>query len=159
MTIQQFKIDDKTSQFKFSDRLASENLWTIEYAKRCMEEYLKFIFLVSQYKQMTPSIQVDEVWHLHMIYTRSYRELCELVGRFLDHGPTKGGEKEDVRYFEQYTNTLSLYRKHFGEYPTDIWPSPEERFSPQQFVKVDIMKHYIIPVGDKKSLIKLLFKF
>lgn len=158
MSVLDFEIDDPLAEFKFSDRLANENMWDKKYTKRCIEEYKKFMFLAEYYKCVTPSVAVDEVWHLHLIYTRSYQEMCEIIGRFIHHGPTKGGEKEDDRYIAQYNNTLSLYRFHFGEPPCDIWPSSEERFSPQRYVRVDLLKHYIVPVGDKKTLLKLLLK-
>ena len=157
MNPQNFNIDDVTSEFKFSDRLASENLWSKEYALRCIEEYKKFMTLAATHV-VTPSVQVDEVWHLHMIYTRSYKEFCELLGVFIHHGPTKGGEQENTKYINQYERTLELYKEHFGDYPTDIWPSSEIRFSPQQYVRVDLMKHYVVPVGDTISLFKLLLK-
>ncbi len=152
-----FKLDDEAADLKFSDRLASENLWNKDYALRCIEEYKSFMLLASKHV-VTPSVQVDEVWHLHMIYTRSYQAFSEVLGRFIHHGPTKGGYEEESRYLDQYKQTLALYKKTFGDYPEDIWPSPKVRFSPQQYVRVDLLKHYVVPVGDVKALFKLLLK-
>lgn len=154
-----FQIDDPTSEFKFSDRLASENLWTKEYALECIEEYKRFMFLAALGNKVTPSVQVDEAWHLHILYTQSYRELCNIIGRFIDHGPTKGGKAEDDKYMEQYVSTLNLYSKEFERMPPrHIWPLTPERFAPQRYIRVDLLKHYIVPVGDKKALLKLLLK-
>jgi uncharacterized membrane protein YgcG len=82
---------------------------------------------------MTPSVAVDQAWHLHLCYTRSYWiDLCEgIVGRPLHHGPTQGGRLEDARFHEQYERTLHRYEHEFGEPPpADIWPAAERRFAP-----------------------------
>lgn len=110
--LQGFSFDDPQSPFRFSDRLARENRWTRQFTLAVIEEYRRFLFLacVADH-QVTPSIEVDEAWHLHMIYTRSYwNELCgETLGRKIHHGPTKGGHTEDVRYDLQYKKTLDSY--------------------------------------------------
>ena len=43
--IQNFELDDIDSAYTFSDRLALENGWTLEYALRVIDEYKKYIFL------------------------------------------------------------------------------------------------------------------
>ncbi len=93
--LQAFEFDDATSDLTYSLRLARENAWTHAYAKKVIEEYRRFIFLMMEAGHpVTPSDEVDQAWHLHMLYTRSYwDELCEgVLGRALDHGPTAGGE-------------------------------------------------------------------
>ena len=65
-----------------------------KYTDRVIEEYRKFLYLLaSAGHPVTPSDQVDQAWHLHLTYTRSYWEdLCEkTIGKPLHHGPTKGG--------------------------------------------------------------------
>ena len=43
------------------------------YAERVVAEYKRFVFLLVCSDQMlAPSEDVDQVWHLHMTYTRSY---------------------------------------------------------------------------------------
>jgi len=40
----------------------------------------------------TPSKEVDQMWHDHILDTRSYQEMCENVfGRFLHHKPDGDG--------------------------------------------------------------------
>lgn len=41
--IQDFEIDDPESSFTFTDRLARENGWMMEYTLRVIEQYKKFI--------------------------------------------------------------------------------------------------------------------
>jgi hypothetical protein len=153
-----YQIDDPDASFKFSDRLAQENLWSLDYAKKVIEEYKKFMYLGANYGKVTPSLDVDECWHLHMIYTEDYWiNFCKnTIGMAFQHGPTKGGWIEDVRFREQYDKTLGYYRMAFGEPPADIWPPAEERFKPVQRVRVDLSKHWVIPVGDFKAVFKAL---
>ena len=65
--------------------------------------------------EVTPSEDVDEAWHLHLIYTRSYWDgLCRTVlGRPLHHVPTRGGPQERARHAAQYLQTLETYREAF----------------------------------------------
>lgn len=76
--IKNFEIDDLSSDYTFTMRLARENRWNIQYTLRVILEYKKFIFLAAVCNHhVTPSDQVDQAWHLHLLYTRSYwNELC-----------------------------------------------------------------------------------
>ena len=76
--LDEFEIDDPNSDYTFSMRLARENRWNISYALDVIEEYKRFIFLAcTAGHPVTPSDQVDQVWHLHLIYTKSYwNNLC-----------------------------------------------------------------------------------
>lgn len=126
-----FELDDPRASLPFSRRLQREQFgWGRDVTQRAIEEYKRFFCLAaSSGVEVTPSETVDQVWHLHLVYTRSYQELCRLAGvGFLHHGPTKGGESEGARFREQYEETLALYRKEFGAPPEDIWPPTEERF-------------------------------
>ena len=81
LKVQTFELDDPESTFPFSNRLARENGWTLEYTLRTIEEYKKFMFLICVGGHpLTPSDQVDQVWHLHLLYTHSYwKEFCATV--------------------------------------------------------------------------------
>jgi hypothetical protein len=70
-----FSLDKPDAQLTFSKRLARDNGWKLEYTQRVIEEYKKFAFLaVTAGHPITPSDQIDQVWHLHLSYTRSYWE-------------------------------------------------------------------------------------
>ena len=146
--IRNFEIDDPDSSFRFSDRLARENGWSLSYSLRAILEYKKFIFLiVATGRPMTPSDQVDQVWHLHMIYTRSYwEEFCrETLGAEIHHGPTKGGGEEKLRYRDLYEGTKDTYKEYFeSDPPKDIWPSSEKRFGNLIFERVNRHQNWII---------------
>src|SRR5215470_1600629 len=71
--IQDFPMDDPGDAFPFSARLAHENGWSGATAAAAIEEYRKFIYLIGvSDSPLTPSEAVDQVWHLHLLYTRSY---------------------------------------------------------------------------------------
>ncbi len=146
--IQNFEIDDLDSSFSFTDRLARENDWSIEYALRTVLEYKKFIFLItiSDFPQ-TPSDQIDQVWHLHLLYTESYWiELCKnTINKNIHHGPTKGSE-ERILFKKQYSKTLDFYESTFNEKPpSDIWVDIDTRFNEIRFTRVNRKKKWVIP--------------
>lgn len=119
--------------FPFAQRLAEENRWDRVYAERVLLEYKKFIYMaVSGNGIVTPSPAVDQAWHLHLAYTKSYwKEMCgELLGQPLHHHPTTGGSSEHQKHRQQYEATLQTYQKLFGTVPpADIWPPVDIRFS------------------------------
>ena len=130
--IQEFNLDKPDADFTFSQRLAKENGWNIEYTNRVIEEYRKFVFLaMTSGHVVTPSEQIDRVWHLHLTYTRSYwNEFCpHVLGKPLHHQPSEGGKSECIKYDDLYRQTQNSYTKFFGsEPPEEIWSSPENRF-------------------------------
>ena len=123
--ISKFEIDRGDEQLRFADRLASENGWTREFAQRVIHEYKRFVFMaMTAGHPVTPSKAVDQAWHLHLTYTRSYwDELCSKVLRLpLHHDPSRGGPTEDRKFEQWYGNTLASYKRVFGDPPRDIWP-------------------------------------
>lgn len=144
--LQSFQIDNESSKLKFSDRLARENGWTKEFAIQTIEEYKKFVFLAKHAGHpVTPSLEVDEAWHLHMIYTRSYwLDMCISISFQLHHGPTKGGRQEDEKFNDWYEKTLESYRKYFGEPPVSHWPPANVRFAPSRIAKVNKNEFFVI---------------
>jgi hypothetical protein len=146
----QWHPDDAGSSFPFSKRLARENGWTMAHARRVVEEYKRFVFLALQAGHpVTPSDAVDQAWHLHLTFTRSYWEdLCEnILGQRLHHTPTRGGLREGEKYADLYGRTLQSYRDLFGEAPpADIWPAPGARFEPAPHQRwVDTRRYWLVP--------------
>src|SRR5881394_4443252 len=114
----EFPLEGNGGQLRFVDRLCRENGWTLSHGKRAIEEYKRFVYLaIVSPEPVTPSQAVDQVWHLHLVYTRSYwDELCgKILGRPLHHGPTEGGAKEDAKFNDWYERTKALYASEFGE--------------------------------------------
>ncbi len=145
--IKDFELDEPTSSLTFTNRLARENGWTIEYSIRAVHEYKKFIFMLCiADHSLTPSDQVDQVWHLHLLYTQSYwTDFCQnTLSRQIHHGPTKGGKDEGEKYNDLYEKTLKLYKVLFErEVPADIWPPKEIRFGDVNFQRVNLAQNWI----------------
>jgi len=142
-------LDEKKHEFMFSDRLSRENKWSAQYCIRSINEYKRFIYLISiSNKSLTPSDQVDQVWHLHLTYTKSYWvNMCRNILKYeLHHGPTEGGSKELQKYKDQYKYTIELYAKEFGEYPpNDIWPGVNKRFkNADKFIRINSTNYWMI---------------
>lgn len=154
--ISQFEFDDLDSEFTFSQRLARENNWTLEFTLRVLFEYKRFIYLICISDQpMTPSDQVDQAWHLHLLYTQSYwiRFCKETLGKDIHHGPTKGGKEEKEKYRDYYTQTKKKYQEVFSEPPPeDIWPPEEIRFREIRFARINLHRNWIIPKLKRKRL-------
>lgn len=147
--LQEFSLDEQNVSFSFSQRLARENNWTIEYTQRVIDEYKKFaVIAVFAGHPVTPSDQVDQVWHLHLTYTQSYwDDFCRILGTQLDHGPTRGGDKEYNKFNNWYLNTVASYEQFFGETPPiDIWPASHIRFDKEaNFQRIDTHKNWVLP--------------
>ncbi len=148
--IQAFAFDQPTAPLAFSQRLARENGWTWFYAQQVIEEYKKFAFLaIAADHPVTPSDQVDQAWHLHLTYTRSYWDaFCPLVLQAsLHHDPTQGGRSENQKFEDWYGKTLESYQQFFGQAPpAAIWPAPQKRFGRDvNFRRVNTQQNWILP--------------
>jgi hypothetical protein len=145
-----FQIDEPGTQLTFARRLARENGWSVSYAERVIVEYKKFLFLAFAARHVvSPSEQVDQAWHLHLTYTRSYwDDLCSgILNRPLHHMPTKGGSAEQAKHTALYEETLASYERLLGESPpSDIWPPAAQRFGEDlQHVVVSTALNWVVP--------------
>jgi len=146
--IAQYHPDNSRVTLPFSKRLAIENGWSRRYALRVVEEYKRFVFLACTAPHpVTPSEEIDQAWHLHMVYTRSYWEdFCgKILERPLHHSPTEGGKNELSKHIAQYEQTLHTYQETFGQKPpSDIWPSAPQRFKAGLWRWVSLRKYWVI---------------
>jgi hypothetical protein len=158
--IQAFKLDDNSTSLKFSDRLARENGWTKTYTQRVIDEYKKFIFLCCITDSgVTPSDPVDQAWHLHLTFTKSYWiDFCQnTLGQQIHHNPTKGGKNEREKFKIYYDTSESLYKAKFGiSPPEDIWHNSQKRFSEINFQRVNLDKNWLIPKPNVQFISKTL---
>jgi hypothetical protein len=147
--IQAYSPDRSGVSLPFSARLARENGWSPEFSRRVVEEYKKFIYLICVSNEMlTPSEEVDQAWHLHLVYTRDYWiGFCrDVLGRDIHHHPTEGGPSEGAGYRDCYRRTRDRYREEFGvPPPADIWPGEEIRFGKEgRFRLVDTTTSLVV---------------
>lgn len=141
---------DGTAALSFSRRLARDNGWSPAFAQRVVLEYKKFVYLAATCgHSVTPSDEVDQAWHLHLVYTRSYwDELCgQVLGFALHHGPTKGGAAEGHKFQDWYAATQRSYEAAFGTAPpADIWPPAAVRFGEApHFRRVNMRGKWLLP--------------
>ncbi|MEM8874543.1 MAG: hypothetical protein AAGD32_09810 [Planctomycetota bacterium] len=145
--LQSFSLDVPGAALTFTHRLARENEWSVDFAERVVDEYKNFVYLAMRAgHSVTPSEEVDQAWHLHLCYTRSYwDDMCgNVLERPLHHGPTQGGADESAKYHDWYALTLASYRRVFGEAPpADIWPPVEKRFA-ADWRWVDVKRNWVV---------------
>lgn len=138
--IEQYSFDNPDlpkPDFGFLDRLCLETGWQKSFAAGALREYRRFVYLaVTGDRPVTPSREVDAVWHLHLTYTRSYwQRLHAILPRELHHEPTPGGSVAAATYRTQYADTKARYVAEFGEaVPEAYWPPEDERFQPDMRV-------------------------
>lgn len=125
--IASYDFDDPQAEAPFSVRLARENGWTPGRAKAAIDQYRRFIYLVCISDDMlSPSPDVDKVWHLHLTYTKDYwKRFCdETLGQEVHHYPSRGAEESQVPLRDAYARTLEFLTEEFGETPdAALWPS------------------------------------
>lgn len=148
--IEQFDIDGGPVKLTFPRRLARENGWTVSFSNRVVDEYKRFVYLAMVAGHpVTPSEHVDQAWHLHLTYTKSYWERLngEILPRPLHHNPTQGGNAENDKFADWYRKTLASYEEIFGATPPgEIWPAPEMRFGHDlAWKRVNTSDNWVIP--------------
>ena len=148
--IMSFEFDEPQASLSFTSRLAREQAWTHAFAAQVIHEYQRFIALAMiSGHPVTPSEEVDQAWHLHLVYTRSYwHDLCrDTLKKDLHHGPTKGGKNEGEKFHDWYGKTLDSYLRVFGSLPPEnIWPSPTDRFADAGAGRwIDSSKFWLLP--------------
>lgn len=140
---------DPGDPLSFTRRLARDHGWTLPFAQGAVREYGRFCFLAAATPgPVTPSEEVDEVWHLHLTYSRDYWTVwCRDVLRSdLHHDPTKGGPAEQRRFRTQYARTLAAYEAFFGPPPPRFWPATHHRFGAfPRFRVLDTHRSVMLP--------------
>ncbi|MHA3788615.1 glycine-rich domain-containing protein [Flavobacterium hauense] len=146
--LKSFQLDETDVRLTFSQRLARENGWNREYTLRVIEEYKKFLFLCcTSPTPVTPSDPVDQAWHLHLTYTKSYwNDLCKnTLEREIHHNPTKGGREEQQKFNTLYTGLHEIYLEKFVTVPPpDIWHDNKTRFSEINFQRVNLSRYWLV---------------
>ncbi|OGZ63880.1 MAG: hypothetical protein A3A98_01170 [Candidatus Staskawiczbacteria bacterium RIFCSPLOWO2_01_FULL_40_39] len=84
-------------------------------------EMLKFLCLACFHADnITPSDQLDEMWHAMIIQTKDYRQLSRRLGIFVHHATTGSPQRT------AYLNAIELYKAEFGE-PYPVWLEPKRK--------------------------------
>ena len=133
--LDEYSLDDPNSSFPFSAKLAKETGWSKTFTLRAIAEYKRFCYLaIVGGHPVAPSEVVDEVWHMHLIYSHEYwNNFCpNILGKPFHHFPSTGGSAEHEKFEDWFTKTLASYWQAFGEEPPkDIW-MPEKAVLPRE---------------------------
>ncbi|WP_058759764.1 glycine-rich domain-containing protein [Pantoea dispersa] len=103
-------------------------VWSEEGAMDAIEQYKKFMYLLHKYhgvsdKKLVPSVEVDEIWHHHILDTRAYAKDCDAIyGYFMHHFPYFGmrGEDDFKDLNQSFSLTQELYFEEFEEYMYEV---------------------------------------
>jgi len=100
---------------------------------------LKVVALDIDATKLSPSLPVDKVWHVVILDTKLYCEICDAVlpasvtaPRMIHHNPSGG---DDVGHDDRYQRTLCMYEEVFGQDESVVW-WPDEAEGPDHGVSV-----------------------
>lgn len=91
--------------------------WTKKQATRALLRYMMFLFLLHIYpnQNIIPTVEIDRVWHHHILDTQKYAEDCQMLfGRFIHHFPYAGSENDKSNWQASSDNTRKLFKQYFG---------------------------------------------
>ena len=135
-------IDDKTGlslqqtasfieSFDFSpvlERLINTDKWKKRDAILAIDQYKRFLFLIKKHgsnHHLPPSLEIDEVWHAHILHTENYHHFCiQLFGHYLHHHPQLANRKSVQKSATLFEQTQQLHKKEFGDYIYQIRRTP-----------------------------------
>ncbi len=98
-------------------KLAKQPGWNLLRARQAELAYLRFLELRVLYPttSLVPTLDIDEMWHAHILDTRAYVEDCErLFGSFMHHAPAWDGENR-IELETAFAATQGLWMDVFGE--------------------------------------------
>lgn len=154
--VKAFDLDYPYDEYCFSIRLAYKNKWSENFTIRAIEEYKKFMFLATiSDKMVSPSEIIDIVWHQHLIFTKSYSQFCDLLGKKIEHIPSTNNTEDQPRFRQAKIHANKLYEEHFGEQDTEIW-SATTMYDSLKLEKAKFKIRSLIVIG-LLSVVVLLF--
>ncbi|AYV80042.1 MAG: hypothetical protein Gaeavirus6_17 [Gaeavirus sp.] len=95
--------------------------WTPAYAKQVAFEYNRFLELRSINSNLSPSDDIDRLWHLHLLNPILYYDYCAtLYHKIIDHNPTDSFNQHARQ--QRLQNTITEYLKNYDNftYP-NVW--------------------------------------
>ena len=110
-----FQLDQIDEEYGFTIRLIKENFWTKNFADKAILEYKKFMYLAATSDRMvSPSEIIDKVWHLHLVYTKSYADFCTILGKQIQHIPSTHKKSQFQRLNLAKQRTTEIYKETFA---------------------------------------------
>lgn len=109
------------------DRLLCRT-WTLLEAEIAIQYYKNFLFLnkkyAGDYPVLPPLLEVDEVWHHHIMDTRQYGIDCERIfGYFFHHYPYFGvrSAEDAINLSVAFEVVQALHEIEFGKKMISVW--------------------------------------
>lgn len=99
-------------------KLRLEKKWSPDKAREAVRKYKNFLILKYKYpkKKISPTRDVDEAWHAHILHTYRYMQDCgEIFGAYLHHQPASTAKRDLEMCATSYLATAELYYKEFKE--------------------------------------------
>ncbi|RML42250.1 hypothetical protein ALQ95_200126 [Pseudomonas syringae pv. ribicola] len=104
--------------------------WSPLEAEIGIQYYKNFLYINKKYQRdyavLPPLLEVDEIWHHHILDTRSYIKDCEeIFGYYFHHYPYFGtrGQNDKNNLNTAFQIVQELYKEEFGYYMAKIWES------------------------------------
>jgi hypothetical protein len=88
--------------------------------KNLKSDYLKFLSLKVFTQDLdgtiiSPTIEIDEIWHHHLLYNKHYFDMCSYIQFIIYHWPEREQDFESVKHIRRQ-KFISLYNKYFSDY-------------------------------------------
>lgn len=110
-----------------ADRLLFRQ-WTKVEAEVGIQYYKNFLFLNKKYSKeypvLPPSLEVDEIWHHHILDTRQYMKDCDgIFDYYFHHYPYFGtrSQNDQENLHVAFEVTQGLHEMEFGKRMLSIW--------------------------------------
>ena len=103
-------------------RTAKLVTWDEKSANEAGKQYKNYLILIKKYSgnhELSPSKDIDEIWHNHILYTQQYCQDCTAIfGHYLHHEPHDASKRKAIRQAGKspFDVTQALYHQEFGEY-------------------------------------------
>lgn len=95
--------------------------WSKEKVEQIEVWYRRFLYIRLHEKEavLVPTNDIDEFWHIHMLYTKQYYNDCKKIfSCIVQHNPTVEPSKEENDLFlKNFKNSLELFQKYYNEIP------------------------------------------
>ncbi len=106
-----------TPQFIF-DKINSFGLPFVVIDENLKNDYLKFLALKVFTQDIdgsiiSPTIQIDEIWHHHLLYNKHYLDMCTHINFIIYHWPNRENDSEAIKNVRRQ-NFISLYNEYFN---------------------------------------------
>lgn len=117
------KIDLSPICFKLVNCEEGAVPWSEETVWRVEPTYRQFLFLtgiVGNSASIVPTVEIDQMWHTHILDTQKYAVDCEtMFGHFLHHFPYLGmrGKEDRLALHSSFEETGELFARYFGAKP------------------------------------------